>query len=105
MFILQLAFEQNSLLGAWRMSSTRAYRPVMRAAAQLKGNVAPCPIERDHETTAERIDLMGTAACALSIEKPDHRHGRLLRTQRERPDRRTAKQGDELQLAIALIQY
>jgi hypothetical protein len=31
-----------------------------------------------------------------TIEKPDHRHRRLLRTRRERPCRRAAEQRDEL---------
>ena len=46
------------------------------------------PVECSHEARE--------CAWRRDIEKPDHRHRRLLRARRKRPDRRAAEKRDEL---------
>src|SRR5262249_9682528 len=54
------------------------------------------------QTLAERGHPRGVSARRFAVEKPDHRHRRLLRPCRDRPCGRAAEQRDEVALVHSI---
>jgi hypothetical protein len=75
--------------------SRQAIVLVVRPAV-FKRHVLPLDKASFAEPLAERAQTVRKSAWRCGVEKPDHRHRRLLRTSRERPRCRAAEQGDEL---------
>src|SRR5262249_13144470 len=72
-------------------SAVLAFRP-----AEFQRHALPFLITTLGETFAKCGHLLGPLGGGAEIEKPDHRHRRLLRARRERPHRRTAQAANEI---------
>src|SRR5262249_28117461 len=99
--------------GVHRVVSAAADKHGDRQPRQLgrqrrkSGTLVPAPTILDHDVATvditslpqplpKRIDIAPVAFEGLFVQKPNHRHRRLLRTRGQRPRRRTAKERDEL---------
>src|SRR5262249_26596100 len=63
--------------------------------AVFNADIAVLDIAGLNEALPERRNGIFECSGRSAVEEPDHRHRRLLRARRERPDRRTAEQRDE----------
>src|SRR5262249_16554992 len=72
-------------------SAVLAFRP-----AEFQRHALPFLITTLGETFAKCGHLLGPLGGGAEIEKPDHRHRRLLRARGERPCSRAAEKRDEL---------